>query len=142
MDIYSKHIVLKCITSILDKSITWLIWEQSAKQVYPSDPYLFEIFTHTCFRDWGPFGICRLAVVVLHILCKIFEKTCAKCSHSKQTVVLFLFQRKRKKTQIESFYYNKWMTWVAITHSFLWTCWFFFFFIKMLQICDKLWSAL
>lgn len=30
----------------------------------------------------------------------------------------FSVQRKRKKTEIESFYYNKWMEWVAVMPSF------------------------
>lgn len=69
----------------------------------------------------GSFELCSLAVVVVHNLCLLYVFSYDKCSHSKQTSVLFLLQRNHMKTEIEieSFYYNKWMKWVAITLSFL-----------------------
>lgn len=64
-------------------------------------------------------SVCVDQLLQSFLICVYFEKRYGKYSHSKQTVVLFLLQRKHKKTEIESFYYNKWMKWVAITHSFL-----------------------
>lgn len=51
-----------------------LIWDNSRAITHLPQQYsLFEAFPHLCFKGWGPFDLCRLAVVVLCNMCLLWK---------------------------------------------------------------------